>query len=582
MFAVITEDWLASRWRFTEAVTANFRGKDFVGVLPAALPAGTLDIAPPCPGEYAGSRAAADKGGHCQLMKGAASTFIAVDGGLRAAADPMAEVKATFKYDAFISYRRRDATAIARWSRDRLQRYKLPLVVLEGLAEEKRSLYERRPQIWLDKAYEKPSDDFLTKKIYPALDQSSRLIVLSTPSVFSAIQGRDGIEEDNWLVREIDYFLDKPDTPPRPIDVILGPGGAEDRFPGRLAGSSWDWIDLRAFTWRRSWGLSEELDAGLSKLVAGLYDIPDSQLPALRREERRRRNTLLATITLIAVVVTLVIGGLGAVAWHQQREASQQRDQAIAQRDRAFRNELQFRAEQARKELRDGFPVTAMQLGLAGLPEDVGNADARPWVAETAGALVEAMGAQRELKTLRGHEDDVNAVGFSPDGARIVSGSDDDTLRVWDAASGAELLVLRGHERPVFAAGFSSDGGRIVSGSDDETARVWDAERGAELLVLRGHEGPVWAAAFSPDGARIVSGANDNTVRVTWIGRSKQELVDTARAQLPRPLTEEERRRFIWRPTDPPQPVGGAQLSSRLASFIATPSEPSTLIWPSV
>ncbi len=110
--------------------------------------------------------------------------------------------------------------------------------------------------------------------------------------------------------------------------------------------------------------------------------------------------------------------------------------------------------------------------------------------------------------------------------------------------SGAELLVLRGHERPVFAAGFSSDGGRIVSGSDDETARVWDAERGAELLVLRGHEGPVWAAAFSPDGARIVSGANDNTVRVTWIGRSKQELVDTARAQLPRPLTEEERRRF--------------------------------------
>ncbi len=101
---------------------------------------------------------------------------------------------------------------------------------------------------------------------------------------------------------------------------------------------------------------------------------------------------------------------------------------------------------QARKELGDGFPVTAMQLALAGLPKDPKQLEARPWVGETAGALVEAMGAQRELKDLRGHEDSVSAAGFSPDGARIVSGSDDNTVRVWDAASGKELLVLRGHE----------------------------------------------------------------------------------------------------------------------------------------
>ena len=45
--AIITKDWLASRWCFTEAVTATFRGKDFVGVLPGPLPDGALDVAPP-------------------------------------------------------------------------------------------------------------------------------------------------------------------------------------------------------------------------------------------------------------------------------------------------------------------------------------------------------------------------------------------------------------------------------------------------------------------------------------------------------------------------------------------------------
>jgi WD40 repeat protein len=85
---------------------------------------------------------------------------------------------------------------------------------------------------------------------------------------------------------------------------------------------------------------------------------------------------------------------------------------------------------------------------------------------------------------------------------------------VWDAASGQQIARLKGHEGPVWSAAFSPDGARIVTASNDTTARVWDAASGQEMASLKGHEGPVWSAAFSPDGARIVTASADTTARV--------------------------------------------------------------------
>jgi WD40 repeat protein len=65
-------------------------------------------------------------------------------------------------------------------------------------------------------------------------------------------------------------------------------------------------------------------------------------------------------------------------------------------------------------------------------------------------------------------------VAFSPDGTRIVSGSDDNTLKVWDAQTGQETLTLTGHKETVNGVAFSPDGTRITSSSYDGTIKVWD------------------------------------------------------------------------------------------------------------
>ena len=119
-----------------------------------------------------------------------------------------------------------------------------------------------------------------------------------------------------------------------------------------------------------------------------------------------------------------------------------------------------------------------------------------------------------EVFRLEGHTDAVVSLAFSPDGRRGLSGSIDTSLRLWDLESGEQLLRLDGHTSGVMSAAFSPDGRYAVSGSQDGAVIVWDLETGDLVRQIHGHEGVVHFVAFTEDGSSIRSAAEDGWVRL--------------------------------------------------------------------
>ena len=122
----------------------------------------------------------------------------------------------------------------------------------------------------------------------------------------------------------------------------------------------------------------------------------------------------------------------------------------------------------------------------------------------------------------------VSSVAFSPDGRSALAGSMECSVYLWDVESGQELRHLEGHAGNVLSVTFAPDGRRFLSssGSDyydadllrdlgvDNTIRLWEVATGSELHRFEGHTGNVNCVVFSPDGRYALSGSSDKTVRL--------------------------------------------------------------------
>ena len=135
------------------------------------------------------------------------------------------------------------------------------------------------------------------------------------------------------------------------------------------------------------------------------------------------------------------------------------------------------------------------------------------WLSASALAQPPAADQPGELLRIKGHSNLIMCVAFAPDGKRAVSGSHDETVRVWEAETGKEVRSVA-QEEGIRGMAVAPDGGRVLLGGADGIVRLWDVESGQELRLLKGHTGEVTGVAFSLDGRRALSAGADQTIRL--------------------------------------------------------------------
>jgi WD40 repeat protein/serine/threonine protein kinase len=353
-----------------------------------------------------------------------------------------------------------------------------------------------------------------------------------------------GLDEMRRIIRE-----QEPVRPSTRLSTLTDPErttvakrrGADPPQLIHLLRGDLDWIVMKALEKDRT-RRYETANGVAEDVLRHLNNEPVAARPpslGYRLQKSLRRNRLVFTAAGL-VGLALVLGAVVSL-WQAIRatEAGRREQAARLRADEAARvaDSQRDRAEKEAQKAKASELVASLNLYVANMQraQEAGeqNNVGRLWELLEQTATYPARGFEwyywqrqmhLELLTLRGHLDKVQAVAFSPDGQRIVTGSFDGTAKVWDAASGKDLLTCKGHRAGINSVAFSPDGQQIVTGSFDGTAKVWDSVSGKELLTLKGHGVALLSAAFSPEGRRIVTGHLGGIARV-WDSASGKLLL---------------------------------------------------------
>jgi WD40 repeat protein len=246
---------------------------------------------------------------------------------------------------------------------------------------------------------------------------------------------------------------------------------------------------------------SEEAEsARLSKERAQLEEMRLAQVATARHQKRAAR--------LLWGVAALVLAVFGYVTW-QAYDVS--------------RRELAVFTSLAAQAMKEGHFDRAMRYALQAYSARGSLPWLTPFSTELEGKLAGGAQSTRLHRLLKGHSGEINVAAYSPDGARILTASDDGTARIWDAESGAEIAALRPEAGEIKSAVFSPDGKRVALAVGDATARIWDITTGRDRVILKGHKESLKSLAFDPEGKRVVTASLDGTARI-WDAESGTAL----------------------------------------------------------
>lgn len=360
-------------------------------------------------------------------------------------------------YDAFICYRRADGSGHARALRRALLDFRFP--------GDYPDVPVRPLNIYLDRIYERATNDFFERTIKPALAQSAHLIVVRTPAAL--LPRSDG--QPNWVEREIEYFRGLPQG--ENISVALAIGERNDPLPGRLGEQlpNIESIDIRHI--RQPWNVAAG-DAVVD-FIATLHGVPDQRMPILRAEEAQRRSTRFRAVTAAATIIAVSFAALAVAALVSRGAARRAEGRATEQSRVAVE---QSRLAVARQLAAESTLLRLQSPGQAGSSALLAiesyrrqpTAEGERALRAAAGLLVERVGS---MAMTVGAGDDLV---LRPDGKVAAALSRKGGIVFYDSRSdeGTGGLAITDYE----SIAFSSDSRWLAVLTSEGVVSVWDAE----------------------------------------------------------------------------------------------------------